>query len=310
MPKNCQTIKIGCRPSKLAIAQTKQVEATINQHFPSIQTSLHTFKTEGDLNQHQPLYELGGKNIFIKTLETQLLNKKVDLVVHSLKDITTKLAPSLVLAGIIKGPSIRDCIILNQVHRSTIKTLSQLPKTAKIGTSSLRRIAQLKQINPQFTIIPMRGNIDTRIKKLHDQNLDAILLAEAGLIRLDIEDNHYIPLDEKVFIPAPNQGLLGLEIRETDPHLAQICQSLSDTTQSLFANAQIALISSLNLNCNHPFGSYIDDSEEQLFFNYFLSNTTFTHHSKARIPVTKKSLATDMDDIQNTLQKKRNSWPK
>eukprot|EP01046_Picozoa_sp_COSAG06_P044305 COSAG06_NODE_5949_length_3192_cov_1.335920_4_plen_294_part_01 len=294
MSKTLKTIRIGCRPSKLAVAQTKQVEASINQQFPDIKTSIHTYKSEGDINQTDPLYELGGKNIFIKTLETQLLNNTVDLLVHSLKDVTTKLTSGLELAGIISGPSIRDCLILHpkyKQNKNTPLSIKQLPTKAKIGTSSLRRIAQLKLINPHFKLIPMRGNIDTRIQKLQDQDLDAIMLAEAGLIRLGMQKKIDISLNENNFIPAPNQGLLGLEIRQNSPEhapLSQLCKTLSDTQQINYAKAQLKLISELSFNCNHPFGSYVDNHQTQTHFSYFLASPDLSNHIQTSLPINNK----------------------
>lgn len=283
MQKKC--IKIGCRPSALAITQAKHVKNLLEINHPNYTYTIHTYKTEGDINQQDSLQSLGGKNIFIKNLEDKLLDHRVDLLVHSLKDVTAKLHPSLDLAGYLEGPSQRDCLILK--NKQSIQSIHQLPKNCRIGSSSIRRKAQLKKLRPDIKVYPIRGNIDTRIKKLHSESLDGIMLAEAGLIRLNLSNHISLSLPEDVFIPAPNQGYLGLEIRSNDKTLKKICHQLTNHKTYHHIRIQQHVIQALNINCNTPFGGFIQDLNSHINYHYFIASDDLKTHQSGILKLTK-----------------------
>lgn len=274
-------IKIGCRPSKLAVKQAELIQKSLKENFPHLNIIIQTYKSTGDLYQTSTFSKLG-KNIFIKTLEEKLLSNEVDLLVHSLKDVTAVIHKDLILCGVCHPESNRDCLILHPKHK-LLTSLTDLPFRAKIGTASLRRKAQLLYQRKDLQIQPIRGNIDSRLKKLESENLDAIMLAEAGLNRLNLQQKNQFNLDAINFIPAPNQGLLGLEIRKNDSELEKICQSIILKKESEHARLQMNILHQLNFSCDYPFGSFIEETPTKKTYHYFVSDPTLSQSIKAGI---------------------------
>ena len=200
-----QNIRIGTRGSKLALAQAYIVQNRIETQNPNIKTSIIKIETEGDKNQSSSLSEIGGKGVFIKEVQHELLANNIDIAVHSLKDVTSCTPDLLEMNCFFQPESVDDVALTNDARR-----LDQLTENDIVGTSSLRRIAQLKQLNPKVKIKPIRGNINTRINKLKSNEYDAIILSECGLIRLNIEDISIENLSHS-FIPAPGQGVIAIE---------------------------------------------------------------------------------------------------
>ena len=209
-----RSLKIGTRGSKLALWQANWIKSAICNQHPDISVDLVTIKTKGDKILDVPLAGVGGKGLFVKEIEEALLEKRVDLAVHSMKDMPADLPAGLCIGPVPERENAADILI----SRNNTP-FNELPRGARIGTSSLRRSAQLKQARSDITIVPLRGNLDTRLRKLddHHERLDAIVLAAAGVKRLGLEDRITESLNDKIMLPAVGQGALCLEIREDDP---------------------------------------------------------------------------------------------
>ena len=208
-------IVVGTRGSKLALVQTNWVVDQLKKANPEIEFEVKIIKTKGDLVTHLPLHKIGDKGLFTKEIEQQLLDKEIDLAIHSMKDMPSSLPEGLKFASIPKREDPRDVLVLKEGYND----ISDLPKGAKIGTGSKRRTYQLLKYRPDLEIVPIRGNIDTRIRKIEDENLDGIVLAAAGLNRAGLNHHisYHLPVD--IMIPAPAQGALALEIREDDSNI-------------------------------------------------------------------------------------------
>src|SRR3972149_2130891 len=221
-------LKIGTRGSQLALFQANWVKDQLSHAHPDLKVTLVKIKTTGDKIQDVPLAKIGGKGLFVKEIEESLLQKKVDLAVHSIKDVPTEFPKGLHLPVITKREDPRDVFISRDG-----RTLKGLPKGAKIGTSSLRRQAQLLHFRNDLELIPLRGNLDTRLKKLRTMNLDGIVLALASVRRLGLEERvtEIIPAD--ISLPAIGQGALGIETRKDDEEVEERIRFLNDPPSAI-----------------------------------------------------------------------------
>jgi len=252
--------KLGTRGSPLALKQAQMTQAFLATQ--DILTEIIPVKTQGDIDKTTPLSELGGKGVFIKELEKTLISGHVDLAVHSLKDITTTLAKGLTLSHYFEAESISDALVVakGKFELSPDSPLSGLPAGAKIGTGSIRRKALIKQFREDLEVCPIRGNVHTRLATLTDGALDAVILSHAGLLRLEIQDVDSYPLDPKVFIPAPGQGVIAIESRKNDP-LSGRLQRLSPTLQTIKSMIELKVLEGIAFNCKIPFGAMATLSE-------------------------------------------------
>jgi len=221
-------IVVGTRGSKLALIQTNWAVEELKKANPGIEFEIKVIKTKGDLVTHLPLHKIGDKGLFTKEIEQQLLNREIDLAVHSMKDMPSILPQGLKFANVPRREDPRDILVLKENY----KTIEDLPHGARIGTGSKRRIYQLLKYRPDLEIVPIRGNIDTRIRKIEDENLHGIVLAAAGLLRAGLEERISSYLPTNIMIPAPAQGALALEIRENDSHMEEIISHIKDETSS------------------------------------------------------------------------------
>ncbi|EFK96453.1 Porphobilinogen deaminase, partial [sediment metagenome] len=201
-------IKIGTRGSKLALWQAGWVKSILETDHASLRIELVSIKTKGDKILDVPLARVGGKGLFVKEIEEALMDRRVDIAVHSMKDMPSEIPPELSIGAIPKRETPKDVLI----SKSGLSLLD-LPWGARIGTASLRRAAQIRHLRPDILVLPVRGNLDTRLKKLEGDNLDAIVLAAAGVRRLHFEDRITQYLDEYQMVPAVGQGALCIEIR-------------------------------------------------------------------------------------------------
>ena len=213
------TIRIGTRGSPLALAQAREVQQRLEAAHG---TGKHAFevrviKTSGDRIQDRPLSEAGGKGLFTKEIEEALLAGEVDIAVHSMKDMPTVLPPGLTVACFLPREDVRDAFISRKAP-----SLSLLPKGAVVATSSLRRQAQVKHLRPDLAVIPMRGNVETRLRKIEEGVADATLLAMAGLKRLNLADRVTAPVPSEEMLPAVAQGAIGVETRVDDLTMAEL----------------------------------------------------------------------------------------
>ena len=244
-------IKIGTRGSKLALAQTNAVVESIKKTDPEITAEVIVIKTSGDIMQDVSLLQIGGQGVFVKEIEEALLSGSIDLAVHSMKDVPGEIPEDLTFAAILQREDVRDIL----VSRDNIK-MEFMPKGAKIGTGSLRRGAQIQAMLPDVTIVPLRGNIDTRLKKIETENLTGVILAAAGMKRLGYVQNisQYLPIE--LMMPAVGQGALGLQIRKADSELAKVLAKLNHARSAAEVTAERAYLRALGGGCRLPIAAY------------------------------------------------------
>ena len=243
-----QTITIGTRGSQLALWQAEYVRKCLNDHFPDHSIELKVIKTIGDKIRDRSLVGLG-KGVFTKEIEIALLDGTIDLAVHSMKDLPTDLPDGLCIAAIPVREDPRDVL----VTQSGL-LLDQLSQAAKIGTTSPRRKSQLLHLQPDLQVVDVRGNLDTRLRKLHETDLDGLILAAAGIKRLIGEEiiTEYFETDRMV--PAAGQGALGVEAREDDPEIKMLLDAINDTHSETEVFAERAVLSELGGGCQVPIG--------------------------------------------------------
>lgn len=246
-----QKLVIGTRGSKLALWQAHHVAACLRERYPEVTIELKHMVTTGDRILDVPLAKIGGKGLFTKELEVAMLSGEIDLAVHSLKDMPTELPAGLVLAAVTDRVDPGDALISPQY-----KTLDNLPTGARVGTSSLRRKAQLLNTRPDLTIVDLRGNLDTRLKKLTTENLDAILLAVAGLRRLGWDEHITQILPQDICLPAVGQGALAIEARENDPETLAMLAFLNHEPTRQATLAERTFLAEVEGGCQIPIGVY------------------------------------------------------
>ncbi len=249
---------MGTRGSALALAQARQFARALEAHHPDLTVEEQIIKTTGDKQQGQPLPEIGGKGVFTLEIEDALLNSDIDFAVHSLKDLPPTMPDGLVLAAVPMRESPADALILrsdNADWDAANAEMPELPLGARIGTSSLRRAAMLRHIRPDLEVESVRGNIDTRLMKLETQSFHAILLARAGLKRLEVEGIDARNLPESWFIPAPGQGALAIQSRADDVSTRAILMGLEDAPTRAAIEAERAIVTELNAGCSTPLGA-------------------------------------------------------
>ncbi len=260
--------KVGTRGSKLAISQTKQVIEKLKEHFPKDSYEIVVIETTGDKEQTKDLDKIGQKGIFTDEIENALLLNDIDFAVHSMKDMPTDIKSGLTFAKAWKREDPRDVLILREVS-----SLDRLRKGAIIATGSKRRAFQFKKLRDDIEIVGIRGNVDTRIRKLYEpmddgRYMDGIILAAAGLIRLGRESEITEFLSVEDVIPAPCQGTIALELREDNTDLLNKLNSLSDDDTIRATKAEREFLRSVGGNCHLPIGAYLD-TESNMFYTIF-----------------------------------------
>ena len=244
-------LRIGTRGSKLALVQSEWVKKEMQSRYPELRVELVKIRTKGDKIIDAPLSKVGGKGLFVKEIEEALLKREVDLAVHSLKDVPVELHKGLQLSVYPKREDPRDALV-----SSLFRKVGDLPQGASVGTSSLRRSAQLLHMRPDLRIAPLRGNVDTRLRKLDSGELQAIVLAAAGLQRLGLSDRITALLSPDSVLPAIGQGVLGLEVRENDQKVQNLISFLNDLETELAARAERAFLKELEGGCQVPLAGY------------------------------------------------------
>ncbi len=250
-------IVIATRGSKLALWQAEWIKAQIEEIEPELDVGLNKIKTTGDKIVDVPLAQVGGKGLFVKEIEEAILRGEADLAVHSMKDVPTDLPGGLHLSSITKREDPRDAFIAQiQNSKFKIQNFNELPQGANVGTSSLRRICQLLNKRPDLTITQLRGNVDTRIKKLDEGLFDAIILAAAGVKRLGHADRITEKLDTNLCLPAIGQGAVGLECRVDDEFINSLLARLDHEETSICVRAERAFLKILEGGCQVPIGAF------------------------------------------------------
>jgi hydroxymethylbilane synthase len=260
-------IRIATRKSPLALWQAEYVAAELERIYPDIKTELVKMVTRGDKILDAPLAKVGGKGLFVKELEQGILEGTADIAVHSMKDVPVEFPEGLHLAAILKREDPTDAFVANRYA-----SLDDLPANARIGTSSLRRQCQIKERFPQAEILPLRGNVNTRLAKLDAGDYDAIILASAGLKRLGMSDRIKQALDTAISLPAIGQGAIGIECRAGDAEINRILSALYDVETGICVTAERAMNRRLNGGCQVPIAGFAEIRDGQLFMRGLVGN--------------------------------------
>ena len=287
-------LRLGTRKSALALAQSSWVKEKIEAYWSDVNIDLKKFTTRGDKILNVPLAKVGGKGLFVKEIEDAILRGDADIAVHSLKDVPSELPEGLEVTIFPRREDPRDALI----SRDRLK-LEELPRGAKVGTSSLRRMAQLKATRPDLEIASLRGNLDTRLRKLDNGQYDAIILAAAGLRRLGMEQRIIQLLDPKVMLPAVGQGALGIEFRSKDTEVRQILSSIHHDETAICVRAERAFLTKLEGGCQFPLAAFAQLKGDTLYLEAMLGNeagTTVIRMDKEGTPDQPESLGTALGE--------------
>jgi hydroxymethylbilane synthase len=249
MTKNI--VRIATRKSALALWQAEYVKTQLEYYHQHIFVELVPMTTKGDIILDTPLAKVGGKGLFVKELEVAMLENRADIAVHSMKDVPIEFPSGLALEIICPREDPRDALVSN-----TVKSLQQLPHGAILGTSSLRRQCQIKALRPDLDVRDLRGNVNTRLKKLDQGEYDAIILATAGLIRLNMPERIQEFISPEVMLPANGQGAVGIECRSNDTNIKSLLAPLACSETTIRVTAERAMNRALEGGCQVPIGSY------------------------------------------------------
>ena len=260
-------IRIATRQSPLALWQAEHVAELLVRTFPGVRTELVKMMTRGDKILDAPLAKVGGKGLFVKELEQGMLEGLADIAVHSMKDVPVDFPEGLHLAAILAREDPTDAFVSNRYSG-----LNELPANARIGTSSLRRECQLKEKFPDAEVVPLRGNVNTRLAKLDAGDYDAIILASAGLKRLGMANRITQSLDTGVSLPAIGQGAIGIECRVDDLEINEILSTLHDAETGLCVSAERAMNARLNGGCQVPIAGFAQFQDGQIFMCGLVGN--------------------------------------
>ena len=258
-------LKVGSRGSALALIQDHVVIGRLKANSPALNFEVDTVRTRGDADQTSRLAGMG-LGIFVKELEQELLDGKLDIAVHSLKDMPTQLADGLVLGAVLSREDPRDVLVSREG-----RSLDELSPGTKIGTSSPRRAAQLNNYAPQVEVVSIRGNVETRLRKAQGEEADGAILAAAGMIRLGLQDQVTEYLSITQFVPPPGQGILAVEAREDDHRMLTLLSAIDDPDTRLEATAERSFLEQLGGGCSVPVGAYAQCTGGDMLMTIFMS---------------------------------------
>lgn len=273
-----RTIRIATRKSALAMWQAEYVQALLTQHHPELTVELLPMSTQGDQILDSPLAKIGGKGLFIKELEIAMQEGRADLAVHSMKDVPVEFPEEFGLHAICEREDPRDAFVSNKYAE-----VNELPQGSVVGTCSLRRQCQLKATRPDLVIKDLRGNVNTRLAKLDDGQFDAIILASAGLIRLEMHDRISSFIETELSLPAVGQGAVGIECRNDDAELIKILSVLNCPETAVRITAERAVNAKLQGGCQVPIGSYAELEGNQIYLRGMVGSTDGTTILRAEI---------------------------
>lgn len=260
-------VRLATRRSALALAQTRLVADALVAAWPGLEIELVPVVTEGDRRRDVATTELGGKGVFTAAVQQAVLEGRADLAVHSAKDLPALQAPGLVLAAVPERADPRDVLVAGHV----VAGLDDLPAGASVGTGSPRRVALLRWLRPDLEVLPIRGNVDTRLRKVRSGELDAVVLAAAGLDRLGLADDPAAPLDPELFTPAPGQGCLAVEAREDDTRVLGLTSAITHRPSRVALRAERAFLAALGGSCTLPAGAILSARANGIEIQGFLS---------------------------------------
>ena len=282
-------VRIGTRASELALRQARLVQNALAAR--GIKSELVTFKTKGDKNLDQPLSEIGAKGLFTRELEVALSKGKIECAVHSLKDLPTEFPEGLEVAAQLEREDPRDVLIVNQITGA--ESINDLPAGSRVGTSSLRRRAQLLALRPDLEVVELRGNVPTRLNKVETGQVHAAILAAAGLIRLDAKQRITMFLEPPGWLPAAGQGAIAIQIRSDDDRMKALVAALDHEPTSRATRAERAFLAALDGGCQVPIGALVAQSGGEHTLYGMLSDLTGQH-------IVRGSRALDMDSPEGT----------
>ena len=271
-------LRIATRRSALALWQTNHVADLLRAHHPGLEVSLVPIVTTGDRIQDRPLSEVGGKGLFIKELEVAMAEGRAELAVHSMKDVPAVLPDGFVIGCVLPRADPRDAFLSRRYPN-----LASLPQGARVGTSSQRRQSILRARRPDLAIVPLRGNVDTRLRKLDDGDFDAIILAAAGLTRLGLGARIRAVLPAELSLPSPGQGALGIEALASRPDVARWLAPLNDATTAACVRAERACARALGGSCEVPLGSYAQPRDGQVWLRGFVATPDGSRIARAEL---------------------------
>ena len=270
-------IRVGSRGSPLALIQDEEALAQLRERHPGLEFEVVVVRTSGDANQTAPLAGMG-LGVFVSQIEERLLSGDLDMAIHSLKDLPTKLPDGLTLGAILQRRDPRDVL----VNRWNCR-MSELPEGARIGTSSPRRAAQLRRYAPGVRVVPIRGNVETRLRKAEGDEADGAVLAAAGLARMNLESRVADYLSAQRFVPPPGQGALAVEVREDDRRMLEILECIEHPATRFEVTAERAFLETLGGGCSLPVGAYARTMGHELLMTVYLSNPEGTRTFTAKV---------------------------
>lgn len=254
-------IIVGSRGSNLALTQTNMVIDSIKKVHPEIEFEVKVIKTKGDILKDVPIDKLGGKEIFIKEIEKELLDNTIHMAIHSMKDMPGELPKGLKLSFSPIREDYRDVLVLRQ----GLKSIDDIPQNGKIGTGSKRRKYQILKHREDLEVVGIRGNIETRISKIYTENLDGVILAAAGIHRLGLElGENMVYLDKDIVLPSPTQGILAIEIREDNHELEGILKSIAHEETGIQCKVERVFLKAVGGSCTIPVGAYCEVKEGKI----------------------------------------------
>ena len=284
-----RTIKIATRASKLALTQSEYIGRLLRQAGEDVEISTVHISTKGDRDRSDFLYKSSSVGFFTSEIENALLDRRGHVAVHSLKDLPTAITEGLAVAAIPQREAVCDVLVASK----PLSGIDDLPAGATIGTSSVRRIAQVMHLRSDLKCVPMRGNVETRVRKVAEGQVDAIVIAQAGLKRLGMADNISCVLDPNVFIPAPAQGALAVQIRADDSELMELVSKLDDKNSRITAETERHILAAMHGGCSIPLGVHTTIDEGSITIDAMICDEEgkrFVRRS-ATIPVTEAKTA-------------------
>ncbi|MBN1182635.1 MAG: hydroxymethylbilane synthase [Bacteroidales bacterium] len=284
---------VATRAGELAVMQTQSVIDMLKKVRPELNIEIKTITTSGDSDRRTALWSLKDTGFFTSQLEDALLAEQADFAVHSFKDLPTQTQKGLKITAVCDRNYVEDCLVSNL----EVSSIEQLPKGARIGTSSMRRAAQIKHMREDLEIVPIRGNVKTRIKKLEEGEYDAIILARAGLERLGLGECISFIFDPNEFIPAPAQGALAIETRIDDEEINAIASLINDKNAATETAAERKILTILECGCHAPVGAYAKINDSKIKIQAFISNFDGTNY----IAKTKEGNTAEAESIAENL---------
>jgi len=263
-----KVLTVAARGGALAIAQTEIVNAGLQRIYPELKIEIKTVATRGDRDRRTALWDLKDSGFFTSQVEDALLAGEADLAVHSFKDLPTRLREGLTIAAVCDRAFPEDCL----VSPNPISAIEQLGNSAKIGTSSLRRAVQIRRLRKDLEPVPIRGNVQTRIRKLDKGEFDAVILARAGLERLGLGDKISFCFDPRNFIPAPAQGALAVQTRETDIEIGKVVAAIDDEKVRMVTFAERQVLATMQCGCHAPVGAFANIVGDNIEICAFISD--------------------------------------